>query len=575
MKKARIALKPYLDTIQGYCSSLTKAELTGIIMRLAQDVSTAGRVAFLEKIESCLPAFQLPPAPKIGAVEQILSDIEALGESIAERIASIEDGSFWDNQDTSEDWYDDEDPDYVSDEQFAELTSFFDAAGAMFLQDRLEEARKVYDALFGLIGTVAERADVFWGSVVDIREERARFCRCVYETADGAERLDAFAAAMEIDATDSLNPHEFDEKYPLLQDVMDARRGDMPDLGEFLVAWKEMLARQGLDTRPAVLLLETVYRLEGFAGVSRLARKWKNRQPQGYLFWLERLQEGNDLKSVIEVSAEGLKALKKGAAREQVAQFLIDAAQEQGDAHHLLLGKRERFFSRPSEQNLAALVGEAVKQDVRNRELGRVIRFFGSAKSDDFDKTALYIKALLMAGKLADAFALVAREKCVGWSYASSAGVVFGAVLSVMAHHDERAVTIKAVLSNYANRVSIYSGRVTVEDLPENAISEAILNGLKQAKHTPDQTKKYWSWALRIGKRRIDHIVSNQHRNAYQRAAQVLGCLAEAYMAMGKKNRARKIIHHFYAEKYNRFSAFRREVKSVATASELLADVYF
>jgi hypothetical protein len=42
----------------------------------------------------------------------------------------------------------------------------------------------------------------------------------------------------------------------------------------------------------------------------------------------------------------------------------------------------------------------------------------------------------------------------------------------------------------------------------------------------------------------------------------VLGSLAEAYIAMDKKNKAVKILHKYYNKKYNRFSAFRREVKA-------------
>jgi len=40
MKKSKIALKPYLDTVVGYCDTLSNEELTDIIIRLAKDVST-------------------------------------------------------------------------------------------------------------------------------------------------------------------------------------------------------------------------------------------------------------------------------------------------------------------------------------------------------------------------------------------------------------------------------------------------------------------------------------------------------------------------------------------------------
>jgi hypothetical protein len=51
-----------------------------------------------------------------------------------------------------------------------------------------------------------------------------------------------------------------------------------------------------IDAKPGVMQdLETVHRLEGISGVSRLARKWKNSQPQGYLFWLNILKSVNSI----------------------------------------------------------------------------------------------------------------------------------------------------------------------------------------------------------------------------------------------------------------------------------------
>jgi hypothetical protein len=55
----------------------------------------------------------------------------------------------------------------------------------------------------------------------------------------------------------------------------------------------------------------------------------------------------------------------------------------------------------------------------------------------------------------------------------------------------------------------------------------------------------------------------------------VLGSLAEVYMRMGQESKAPKILHSYYSEKYNRFSAFRKEVKAVVKASDLLRNSGF
>jgi tetratricopeptide (TPR) repeat protein len=576
IKKSKIALKPYLDSIFGYCDTLSKEELTKIIIDMAKDVSTSGRVVFLEKLESFLTDGKKVMAPDTESVDQVLDAIEALRESIQERIQSIEDGSYWDEID---DWrnvgYDDEEPDYISDDDAGELESFFDEADSLFLEDNLEDARKVYGALFDLMDEIQEEAYFSPGYEVDLREARARYCRCVYETADAGKRLAEFVTAMEIDVFSPYNQNDYNEDYPMLQDVIDAKPGEMQGLEAFLPAWKKALSKRGTKARSAVLLLEVVNRLEGISGVSKLARKWKNSQPQGYLFWLNILKNENDQQAMVEVSKEGLKALKKGKSRERVAEFLIDAATNLKDAQHLLLGKRESFFSHMNDQNLLDLTEEALKQNSREKELDRVIQFFKARKSMDDDQKSLYIKTLLMSGKLNSAFAMAKKEKSVGWSYNSNAGVVFGSVLTVLAGHSEKSGTIKTLLKGYANKGSTYSDRISIEGGMGTSFYDEIIKGLKQKEETKSKASEYLSWAEKIGNGRIDHIVSNKHRNAYGRAAQVLGSLAETYASMGQKSKAVKILHKYYNEKYNRFSAFRREVKAVVMGSGLLRNSGF
>ena len=575
VKKSKIALKPYLETIAGYCNTLSNEELTDILIRLASDIPTSGRVNFLEKIESYLPGRRSAAMPDTDPVEQILDDIEALKENIEERVRSIEDGSYWDDPDVwGDDEYYEEEPDYISEDQDEELGSFFDDAESLFLDERLEDARKVYGALFNLIHDIKEEAYFSPPDEIDIREARARYCRCVYETANTDRRLHEFIGAMAVDASDPYNENEYDEDYPLMQDVIDAKPGEMADLESFLPAWGKALIKRGTKGRPAGLLLETVHRLEGINGVSRLAKEWKNSQPQGYLFWLNILKKENNQKEIIRVSREGLKALKEGKPRERVAEFMMDAAKELYDVEHILLGKRERFFSSMSDQNLLDLVDEATTQGTRDNELDTVIKFFEGRRAIDEGKE-LYARTLLMSGNLNSAFALAKNEKVVGWSSGNNAGVVFGVVLSVIADHSEKAGTIKTLLKDYANKRAIYSERFSIDDGKGVSFYNEIIKGLTQNKEIKSQAAEYLSWAEEIGKGRIEHIVSNKHRRAYERAAQVLASLAEVYLVMGQKSKAVKILHTYYSEKYNRFSAFRKEVKAVVKTSDLLRNSGF
>jgi hypothetical protein len=122
--------------------------------------------------------------------------------------------------------------------------------------------------------------------------------------------------------------------------------------------------------------------------------------------------------------------------------------------------------------------------------------------------------------------------------------------------HDEQGLYIKCLLM---------AGR----------LNDAFVIKKGQKKRRTAKRDEYIAWAERIGKSRINHIVSNKHRNAYARAAQVLGSLAETYKVMARDDKVNRLLHHFYNEKYNRFSAFRREVKTVVRASDLLKNLDF
>lgn len=574
--RSKMALKPYLESITAVCENLSKDELTGMILSLAKEVPVSGRVEFLAKIESSYPDKTSKKQPHTESVEELLDNIEALRESIAERIESIEDGTYWDSADGWDDRYDDEDPDYVTEEQLDEVSEFFDEAGMLFVNDQLDEARKVYASLFDLIHKIEDQVYFSLETESDIREARARYCRCVYETSGKGNRLKDFVKSMAIDE-DVLGIEDLSaEKYPMMQDVIDARPGEMKDFNAFLLAWEKKLSKPETGDRRAELLLEAVYRIEGIKGVKNLARKWKNKQPRGFVFWLRQLKSENAWDDVIEVGIEALNNTDEGSVRERVAQFVIEAGQALNDAKNVLLGKREKFFSHVCDKNLLVLMDEAVKQGEREKELNNVLDFMQSQKRQAEDKQSLFVKILLMAGRLDDAFEKAQKAKSVGWSY-GVAGIVFGSIMSMAADHSKKATVIKRLLEGYASKTYVYSMSFSIEEEPESTITfyDEIVKGMQQDRYSEAQKTKYMKWAKKIGEQRIDHIVSNKHRRAYNRAALVLGSLAEAQVAMGSKNTALTILNKFYKEKYSRFSAFRSEVESVVNSSGLLDKLPF
>jgi hypothetical protein len=141
----------------------------------------------------------------------------------------------------------------------------------------------------------------------------------------------------------------------------------------------------------------------------------------------------------------------------------------------------------------------------------------------------------------------------------------------------EEAATIRRVLRRYADSdYERYPFADDSKDGPEDpagpgiCVSGEILRGLQRVTVSADGEREYLLWAVRTGRRRIEQIVSNQRRGAYDRAAEVLGSLAECYLLSGKEEKSRDIIDEYRNQKFNRHSAFRRELDSIIAFSDLL-----
>ena len=88
----------------------------------------------------------------------------------------------------------------------------------------------------------------------------------------------------------------------------------------------------------------------------------------------------------------------------------------------LLKGKREKFFSNPGDSTLLGWLHEASRQNLFSKELDAVLAFWGRQEAMDHSKKSLYIKSLLMAGRLDEAYHMVKGHGYVGWSLSLSDG---------------------------------------------------------------------------------------------------------------------------------------------------------
>ena len=137
----------------------------------------------------------------------------------------------------------------------------------------------------------------------------------------------------------------------------------------------------------------------------------------------------------------------------------------------------------------------------------------------------------------------------------------------------EPASIIRRILDRYVDESTFIYSRLSDAEKQTGkdiTMSDEILAGLRNAVISREEQMKYLSWAVNIGERRITQIVSNKHRKAYTRAAEVLGALSECFLLRGERERSREIVEEFRDQRYNRYPAFRREVNRVISSSSLL-----
>jgi hypothetical protein len=173
-----------------------------------------------------------------------------------------------------------------------------------------------------------------------------------------------------------------DQAYPMLQDVVDARAGEMAGPDDFLPVWQRALSDEQPRGRRALLLLEVLRWQEGLDGVGRLARKWQDAQPIGYHYWLEQLKEMHDWSGVRTISQEALRVIRDEKFRETIAGFAVEAGDKLDDPATVLTARREKFIARSNDAMALNLIHEYYSEKFNRHSAFRRDVQFVVGKSD-------------------------------------------------------------------------------------------------------------------------------------------------------------------------------------------------
>lgn len=338
------------------------------------------------------------------------------------------------------------------------------------------------------------------------------------------------------------------------------------------------------EEMPSALSEEQMHELEalflgrGPEALASRVRRWGGRQPRAWLFWIRLLALAEDWNAAAAAAEQALAAVDHGYFRVQIAERLVEAGGKINRPDRVLTGLWEVFCSLPGEKALLRLLEEAERQNRRAEELERALDFVRSLPADH---PSLLAKILLMVGKVREAFESNRDTPALGWSFSQNAGaVVFAGILALLcSSRIAEAATVRRLLRRHADSFDAPPDFLEEPDSkpeapggnePRTRISEEILTGLRCTSSSPKELQQYRLWAMGIGRGRVEQIVGAKHRGAYDRAAEVLGALAECSLLNGNEEGGRDLIDEYRNRRFNRYPAFRRELDRVLASSSIL-----
>jgi hypothetical protein len=564
----QLSLKTFWDAVEQRLAVCSAEELRAVVRALALATPATEWQAFLHTIQPM--AETTPVVPPVPTSETLLMDIAALADELQ---AATEEAEVWDE-------YHEEDSLGPYEEFVAPLTALFDRAAAAFAGGHMTLARAAY---YNLFATLTYEDDYGRGvraehlPDVAVNESGARYLRAVYETESPAQRpAGLFAAMLQVCTWLS-------DARPRLDDIIQISPPALPDQEQFFLDWIAFLRTQGGPEADA-WLRETVRLAQGTAGLESLARTEGVQRPRAYLDWCAALTAEGQQHAVLAAAHEALRTLPSPLPiRAAVADYLCTAATHVHDTAALCLGRWEAFVAKPTLARLLDVWEVTPAGAERTRQISQAAQHIQdtlanppaqvtSVWTDDIerpvwpDKTVL-AHAYLLAGDWDAAYRLAAPEQVLGWSSShNTQGLVVSCYLvqmsGVLPGHlpPNLAQLWRWELQNSTGFVSWYGVDAGEASLLVR-LQDAYTACLPEVSLTQDQQGAFLAWCLDVVRRRVDAIVSNQHRGSYDRAALLLTACTEVLRLLGKAQEARALLEDI-RQQFRRHRAFQAELQT-------------
>lgn len=571
-----MSLKTFWEAVEQRLVAFSADELRAVLRAMAQETPPTERQAFLAKLQPMVEMADV--VQQVLQQDDLLADIADLKQEIEEEMEQADD---WEEEHGWEEKEYDEEDSLGPYSDFVEpLADLFDRTNAVFDYGNFALARAAYPELFA----VFEVEDDYGRGVsaedlksVDIAEARARYLRAVYETETPAPRPQVLFEQMRRAQLWLARPRL------TLEGIIQISPKPLPDQESFLKDWVAFLREQSGGDADA-WLREAIRLAQGTQGLEELARAEGNKRPRVYLDWLAALEQEDKHRQVLVAAQEALQTLPaRLPIRAAIADHLCTAAAKLGETEALRAGRWEAFVAKPTLVRLLDLWGATPSGQEQTRLMPQAAQHVqsylahppGRSEATEIweigdgleapgwiDKSVL-AHAYLFAEEWEAAHQLAAREEVLGWSSSNNPqGLVVSFFLVLLSGRRSGALPTNLVQlwqQGLQNSVGFgYAGEGTLTRL-ERAYTER----LSTVSLSRDKQEQFLAWCLDVAQRRVNAIVSNQHRGSYDKAAVLIAACAEVLRLRGDARGADALLDDV-RNRFPRHRSFQAELK-VAT----------
>ncbi len=575
----RIYLRELIEKLQLRLDSYSFDELKSIILEYAECLPPADRQSFLDIFL---------PSIKKTTQKTIKTDKDYFIREIEEFEKRAKDYEFtngwgWDHDYGAErSWGDDSWAPEI-DGLFGRVDDFYEAGDYQF-------ARYTYKLLLDIYYTGIEEGQ-FSGyeheDMLDtnIHETTLKYFRCLYLT----EKMSSRPKIIFDDATwASCYTYNFS-----LKGMMNVSLEELPDWERFGEQWTDFLKQQKINNVVDRLLREAVGLFEGTKGLEMLATRQGHEFPGAFVDWLEALKQHGDNNEVRRAALLGLEKLPETLLiRAKIADYLHEAALKLKRDDLVLMSLKEALFASPSLSCLLDLLDSSKNIDQRVDFINEALARFNAIKkrralpkehkfdirrspdlSENDVPNILGICCCLFKGDYVKAASFIKESEPLGWTFMKNPNALAIPFFLYANWHKEKTLTfnLNKLWTRSTELQSSHYEYIMGDDSEMNTGSRFrsyIENSLENFPFDEQEKMKYFFMAEKAAKIRINAIVSNKLRKSYWKAAELVLAIAETYWSNSESGKGQMLIDHFQ-KKYNRHSAFQRELKAAMKESHL------